>query len=64
MDNIYMVKPSRYKWYENRYSTSMWRSVTFGFIGGVCSFDPTITWDTTRILCLYEEGVCHISHRI
>ena len=35
----------------------MWGSVLFGLVGGVCMFDPAISWDTIRTLCLYERGV-------
>ena len=29
---------------------------------GVCLFDPTISWDTTRLLCLHGGGVFVTSH--
>ena len=34
-------------------------------IEGVCLFDPTIPWDTTRTLCLHGgEGICDVPHPI
>ena len=33
----------------------------FGLVRGVCLFDLTISWDTTRTLCLYG-GVFVTSH--
>ena len=31
---------------------------------GICLFDPTLPWDTTRTLCLHGGGVCDVPHRI
>ena len=47
----------------------------FGSVRGICLFDPTIPWDTTRTLCLHGGGVsslclhggggvCDVPHRI
>ena len=54
-DNIYMVKPGRYKWYQSRSLIPIWGFVLFGPVRGVGSFDSVIPWDTIRTLCLYEE---------
>ena len=50
----------RYKWYQSRFPTPVW-----GFvwpIRGVCLFDPTIPWDTTRTLCLHGGKVFVMYH--
>ena len=41
-DNIYMVGPSRHKWYQSRSSILMWGSVPFGSIRCVCLFGAVI----------------------
>ena len=37
-------------------------------VRGVCLYDPTIPWDTTRTLCLHGVGgrgcVCDVPHQI
>ena len=42
-NNIYMIELNCYKCYQNQPSSSMWKSIPFGFIKSFCRFDPTIS---------------------
>ena len=46
--------------------TLLCRSVLFGPVKGVYSYDPIIPWDATRTLCLLGGGGggFHIQHHI
>lgn len=59
-NNIYMIGLSIDKWCQSRSPTLIWRFVSFGFIRGICLFDPTMRLGTMKTLCLQRGCLLHL----